>query len=182
MGDKYHQDAGTPIVEKVNSLTRLLMHLSIVFSLLVFICCQSNIWNGIIPLKSTRADVEKILGPPIPESKAKDAAIYRTKDARVFVLYSTGPCNIRPSNGWNIPELTVIQLSFYPNVAPKLSDLSLDRKKFEKHPDPEILNETSYTNETDGISLTVDNGVPETVVSFSYFPESKYDYLMCNSR
>lgn len=98
------------------------------------------------------------------------------------MLYSTGPCNIKPSNGWNIPELTVIQLSFYPNVTPKLTDLTLDSTKFEKRRDPEILNLTYYTNETDGISLTVDNGVPETVISFSYFPESKYDHLMCNSR
>ncbi|HTK38536.1 MAG TPA: hypothetical protein VL325_08590 [Pyrinomonadaceae bacterium] len=132
-----------------------------------------------MPLKSTRADAEKILGPPTPDSVDRYAADYKTKDGKVFILYSSGPCNIKPSNGWNVPALTVIQISYYPSVAPKLKDLKLDWKKFEKRPDPEILNETHYTNEIGGISLTVDNGEPETVTSFSYFPESKFDYLRC---
>ena len=158
------------------------MHVSITFLLLMFTCCQSNIWNGIVPLRSTRSDVEKILGLPTPDSVAHHAADYKTKDGKVFILYSSGPCNTKPSNGWNVPELTVILISFYPNVAPKLRDLRLDLKKFEKRPDPEILNEIYYTDELNGISLTVDSGDPETVIGFRYFPESKYDYLKCSSR
>jgi len=158
------------------------MYLSAILGLAALICCQSNTWNGIVPLKSTRSDVEKILGLPKPASVARHAADYKTKDGKVFILYSSGPCNIKPSNGWSVPELTVIQISFYPNVAPKLRDLRLDLKKFEKRPDPEILNEIYYTDEADGISLTVDSGDPETVIGFRYFPESKYDYLKCSSR
>src|SRR5260370_28973458 len=104
------------------------MFMSTVLSLVAMACCQSNIWNGIIPLKSTRSDVEKILGPPTLDSKARDAADYKTKEGKVFILYSSGPCNVKPSNGWNIPELTVIQISFYPNFTPKLKDLKIDRK------------------------------------------------------
>ena len=152
---------------------------SLVLSLIVLVCCQSNVWNGIVPLKSTRADVEKILGSPTPDSVARHAADYKTKDGKVFILYSTGPCNIKPSNGWDVPELTVIEIGFYPDVAPKLRDLKFDWEKFEKQPDPEILNVTYYTNETDGIVLTVENGDPETVICFSYYPESKYNDLKC---
>lgn len=140
----------------------------------------SNVWNGIIPLKSTRADVEKILGKPEPMSIAKYATGYRVKDGEVFVLYSTGLCNIDPAHGWNIPELTVINVDFspdYPNPY-KFSDLKIDRYKFEMHPDPGSLHLVSYTNEKDGVVLTVDTS-SDTIRTFSYFPESKYDCLKC---
>lgn len=156
------------------------MHLNIVLPMIVFVCCQSNVWNGIVPLKSTRADVEKILGAPGPGSVARHAASYNTKDGKVFVLYSTGPCGVEPSNGWNLPELTVISINVYPDPGPKITDLPIDERKFEKRPDPEILNLTSYTNEKDGISLTVDTWAGEVTRS-GYYPESKYDHLKCEN-
>jgi len=151
----------------------------LVLSLIVFVCCQSNVWNGIVPLKSTRADVEKLLGLPPQDNKGKDAAIYKTKDGKVFVLYSTGPCKIKPSRGWNVPESTVISVSVYPDAGPKFAELKLDIRKFEKRPDPEALNEIHYLDEIDGIGLTVDTAADGEVTRFSYFPESKYNYLRC---
>lgn len=140
---------------------------------------QPNEWHGIIPLKSTRADVEKILGKPTFGSISPHAANYRTKTEKVHVLYSTGPCEIAPSNGWNIPEFKVISIHVYPDLGPSLADLKLDPHKFEKRPDPEIINETYYTNEKDGISITVMDG---KVIRTSYFPQSKNDNLKCDKK
>lgn len=155
--------------------------LVLILSLSGTIFCQtSNVWNGITPLKSTRADVEKILGKPVPLSVARHAAGYKTKDGRVFVLYSTGLCDVNPEHGWNIPELTVIKISYYPDRLPKLSDLQIDLSKFEKSPDPGSLSSVFYTNKIDGIMLTVDSS-GDVVESFSYFPEAKYDHLMCKN-
>jgi hypothetical protein len=145
------------------------------------LCQLNNVWNGITPLKSTRQDVEKILGKHEPSSVARYAGGYRTEDGRIFVLYSTGLCDVNPDNGWNIPELTVISLSYYPTESPKLSDLKIDLKKFERHQDPEITNLISYANQTDGVVLNVDSS-DNSIVSFNYFPESKYDHLMCKNR
>lgn len=155
--------------------------LILILSLSGTIFCQTiNVWNGITPLKSTRADVEKILGKPVALSVARHAAGYKTKDGRVFVLYSTGLCDVNPEHGWNIPELTVVKISYYPDRLPKLSDLQIDLSKFTKSLDPGSLNGVSYTNKTEGIMLTVDS-VGDVIESFGYFPESKYDHLKCKN-
>jgi hypothetical protein len=139
---------------------------------------QANCWHGIIPLRSTRADVEKLLGPPTPYSKAPYAADYRTKNERVFVLYSTGPCDIEPSHGWNVPRGTVISIDVEPNVKPKFAELKLDESKYEKRKDPEVLSLTYYTNEKEGVSIEVNT--EEGVVNvFRYSPMSKDIYLRC---
>lgn len=152
-----------------------------VLPLMVIACCQSNIWNDIVPLKSTRADVEKKLGKPMPHSIAKHAASYQTKDVRVFVLYSTGLCNVNSEHGWDISEFNVIRISVYPEVLPKFTDLKIDKNKFEKRPDPGAIDTFFYTNETDGISLTVDEK-DEFVLDIGYFPEAKYNHLRCKAK
>jgi hypothetical protein len=139
---------------------------------------QANSWHGIVPLHSTRADVERALGPPTVDSKAADAADYRTENERIFVLYSTGSCDLKPSNGWNVPRGTVIQMSVYPNRKPELSDLNLDPSRFKENRDPEVLDYTYYTDDEDGISITV---VAGSVVSTSYWPTSKQNYLRCSA-
>jgi hypothetical protein len=139
---------------------------------------QANSWHGIVPLRSTRADVEKLLGPPTPDSKAPYAADYKTNNERVFVLYSTGPCNVEPSHGWNVPRGTVINITVEPNIKPKFADLKIDESKYEKRRDPEILHAAYYTNEEEGVSITVntDEGV---VTAISYSPMSKDNHLRC---
>lgn len=157
----------------------------LIFTLILMVrgtvdCQTSNVWNGIIPLKSTRADVERILGKPEPTSVAQYAGGYNTKTGKVFVLYSTGMCRANPEHGWNIPELTVISVSYYPSQLPKLANLKIDISKFEKRMDPASLSSASYTNEADGIVLIVDTS-DDVVESFNYFPESKYRHLMCKN-
>lgn len=145
-------------------------------------CQSSNVWNGITPLKSTRSDVEKILGKPMPTSASQHAASYKTKEGRVFILYSTGLCDVNREHGWNVPELTVIGMSFYPDYPNphKFSDLKIDQSKFERRPDPGALRSVFYTNEIDGVVLTVDTS-NDSISRFSYIPESKYDHLMCKN-
>jgi len=142
---------------------------------------QVNSWKGIVPLHSTRMDVEKILGAPRPNSKGLDASTYETSSERVFVLYSTGPCNATPSNGWNAPRGTVIEVSVEPNVKPKISGFNLDPNKFEKKQDPEVLDYTNYTDDENGISITV-NTVEGVVVRTSYWPTSKENHLRCSRK
>jgi hypothetical protein len=140
----------------------------------------SNCWHGIKPLRTTRAEVEKILGAPLPTSKAIDAARYQTDIGRVFVLYSTGPCNVQPSNGWNTPIGTVIRVSVEPTIKPTLASLSLDQNKFQKDQDGEMPEITYFTNEADGIGIEVDT-VEGVVNNFRYFPTSKEAHLRCDA-
>ena len=74
--------------------------------------------------------------------------------------------------------MTVLNLSFYPDRPAKLSDLKIDLKEFERHIDPGSLSSASYTNDADGIVLTVDTS-ENTVIRFGFFPESRFNRLMC---
>src|ERR1700720_1961854 len=51
---------------------------------------QSNAWRGLVPLRSTRADVERLLGPPMV--LVAGSYSYETKEEKVRVLYSEGSC------------------------------------------------------------------------------------------
>lgn len=139
---------------------------------------QSNSWRGIVPLRSTRADVEKILGPPTQDSKAPYAADYRTDNERVFILFSTGSCAVNPQHGWNVPAGTVMRISVEPNRKPKFADFKLDQTKYEQRRDPEVLDFTYYTNEEEGISVEV-NTAEGVVTAVRYSPSSKDNYLQC---
>src|SRR5438067_805780 len=140
-------------------------------ALLISLYCPvaSNSWHGITPLVSKRTDVEKLLGLPTADSKAADAAEYKTRTERVFILYSTGPCSAQPSNGWNVPAGTVIEISVEPIPKTRISDLKLDAARFAKIRDPEVLFLTYYTSEEQGLSIEVntDDGL---VNKFRYLP------------
>ena len=157
------------------------MKVCFVFLLLIAVTPpQDNSWRSVIPLHSTRAEVEKLLGPPRPESKGIDAATYQTPSEKVFVLYSTGPCRAKPNNGWNAPRGTVVELSVEPTVKSKLTELKLDESKYSKKRDPELPDYTYYRDDEDGIRITV-NTAEGVVVSFSYGPTSKERSLRCST-
>lgn len=146
--------------------------------ILALVCCESNVWNGIVLLKTTRAEVEKILVKPMPHSKAKYAAGYRTETERVSILYSTGPCNVKANNGWNVPELTVIDIMVIPDTKPRFSDIKWDMSKVEKRSIAETPGITDYTNRDAGIAVSVDDN--EGLIDyFRYFPRSKDSDLKC---
>jgi hypothetical protein len=142
---------------------------------------QVSAWHGIIPLHSTRADVERVLGPPTPDSKAQYGAEYLTENERVIVSYSTGTCSAAHGDGWRAPAGTVISFSVYPKQNPRLTDLHLDESMYKVSRDPEVLDFTSYTNEKEGVNIEV-NSVRGVVVAFNYSPSSKDDYLRCPNR
>lgn len=139
-----------------------------------------NIWRGITPLKSTREDVEKILGKPEASSVGKHAAGYRIAEGSVSIVYSTGLCSVNSLHGWDVAELTVISIYYKPDYShsQKLANLRLDPKKFEKRADPGSINLVDYTNAVYGLGYTIDS-TDDSVWSISYFPESKYRNLLC---
>jgi hypothetical protein len=139
-------------------------------------------WNGIVPLKSTKADVEKKIGDPMAWVVSKHSGTYKVEDGTVWVLYSTGLCEVDPKHGWNVPEFTVIRIYFEPNYPNpfKFSDIKTDSSKFERRRDPGSLHLVEYINRIDGIVLTVDTS-DDSIRSFGYFPGSKDDSLKCKN-
>src|SRR5689334_18045352 len=65
-------------------------------------------WRAIVPLQSTRAQVEQILG-----TLDMRCECYSTETETIRVEYASGPCK-GALPGWNVPADTVLSLQIYP--------------------------------------------------------------------
>jgi hypothetical protein len=129
-------------------------------------------WRGIVPLHSTREDVERLVGPPMMPR----GITYDLKSERVNVVYSVGGCRETGAQ-WNVPRGTVIGITVYPQTKLMLSDLKIDLNKFEKFVNPVVQDRLAFTNKKEGLSIgTTLNG---EVIVFEYFPSAKDEHLRC---
>jgi hypothetical protein len=119
------------------------------------VLCSAREWNGIIPLKSTRADVERLLG-------RSSNGIYRYGKQIVDVEYAEFPCGHKnppgwpePPPGWNVPVNTVTAIRVSPgkHTVP-LESLPYDLTKFARvRGDRDLPQHFYYTNEADGFAI-----------------------------
>src|SRR4051812_22337485 len=66
---------------------------------------QSNSWRGLLPLQSTRVDVERLFGKQITRAYAPPT--YKIDEVLVEVTYSEGKCD----QGWNVPKDAVLSFT-----------------------------------------------------------------------
>ncbi|HKP46322.1 MAG TPA: hypothetical protein VJT50_06960 [Pyrinomonadaceae bacterium] len=127
-------------------------------------------WRGLTPLRSTRADVEKLLGKPQPGSRN----FYKTTTETVSVAYAETPC----AYGWRVPLDTVISLMVTPKEPLKLADLKLNEANYDKRKDLNLENIYYYVDVRNGLNWTVDtsNG---TATAVEYYPAAKDARLKC---
>jgi len=126
---------------------------------------QAKEWRGIVPLKSTRADVERLLGLPGKHGR------YQFEDERAYVNYAgRGPCH--PVNGCLclVSEDVVISIRVELEVEMRFSALSIDKKKYEKYISPQNPALISYTSDEEGIIYTVED---DDVTAIEYIPSAK---------
>lgn len=129
-------------------------------------------WRKIVPLKSTRADVERLLG-----SKEKSYGIvYELTSGVLSIEYSSGPCRKDRRGGWNVPEGIVISYSFSPKNKQRENDLKLTRRKFRRVVLSHTGGITYYINDVDGIMYVTQQGKVDSV---EYYPPKKYRHLYC---
>ena len=142
---------------------------------------QAKGWRGLIPLHSTRADVERSLGAP-RESRGV-ASTYDTQNERVLVFYSAGGCKEGASNDWNVPRDTVVSMSVHPNAKLLVEDLKLDKMKYERVVDYHVQRVVYYFSKEDGVrvSARVLEKQGEEVDSITYEPTSEDSYLRCSA-
>src|SRR5690349_16697007 len=107
-------------------------------------------WRGIVPLKSTRADVERLLGKPGEHGR------FQFDKERAYIEYAgTGPCARVNQCLCNVSEDTVISIYVELEVELSFSGLKLNKKyykKFVSRQDPTLA---TYSNREKGIIYTV---------------------------
>lgn len=155
----------------------------IVFLLSMSVSAQSitNDWRGLIPLKSTRADVETLLGKP----KVGRTDIYETAEEVVTLWYSRGTCKQIKASVWNVPKDTILGILFSPKKSLPLSQFfSFPNPEFEREADIEMRDRFTYRNKDSSVTFHTEilpNGTED--ISFIAFAPSKADYpLRCSAR
>lgn len=143
-----------------------------------FGACRPNI----VPLRSTRADVERKYGPPMDDLKS----LYDTDGARILVFYQKERCadggakSQATRRGWDVPIDTVLFFRVSPKSRISLRELGVDETKYQKFVSP--LDATTYYNdEAAGISIAV-GSTERWVKEITYSPTSKDGHLRCRDR
>ena len=131
-------------------------------------------WKGLIPLLSTRRDVEALLGPPATGGGSS----YQTDEATVYVSYSDGPCEKGWPYGWNVDKDTVTSIVVSPKEPVMFADLKIDKNKYLQSRDSHINSRMLYANHGEGITLTVDE-ITGKVRTFTYHPTDSQLKLQC---
>lgn len=135
---------------------------------------RQDFWRNkfrIVPLHSTRADVERLYG--VSDDSCR--CVYRTVNETIDVTYATTPCG-GPTFGWNVPNDTVLSFTVTLHIMPRLSESALDLNGFVQRYSPEDVATTYYTNVEKGILLAVQDG---RVINVKYFPPSAESGKRC---
>ena len=138
-------------------------------------------WHGIIPLHSTRADIEKLWGKPLPAPADSGRAytlndnrsIYFIDEGEVYVLYARFTLTCDKS----ISPDTVMWLSYTPKREIQLSDLHIKENKFRTYDpaEPKGTGYKAYTNEAEGYSILTFKGLVQEI----YYQPTVEDRKLC---
>lgn len=133
---------------------------------------QAKEWCGIKPLRSTREDVVRLLGPSPDANDLRSN--YRTDTEDVYIVFAgKGFCDANPEK---LPPGTVLLVQVEPKTEMRLADLQVDEKKFRRF-DPSTPPDTGYEgylNEEDGIVVRTFQG---RVDQIAYMAAAKDKHL-----
>jgi hypothetical protein len=99
--------------------------------------CQAKNWRGLVPLHSSREDVEKLLGPPPPPpsdgswlySLHAGRSVYILDEGEIYIVYANGKIPEWNDCAGKVPEGTVLLITVKPKKEMTLDDLHLDGKR-----------------------------------------------------
>lgn len=146
---------------------------SIWFTAMMFAPTNAQQWSSIVPLHSTRSDVESLLGP----AEGKELSVYQLENEVVSVQFSQLSCDEKRHQGWNVPRDTVVMVTVSSRTAISFSDLPIDQTVLKKKQDSHLPDITYYVNEDQGVTYHV--SVIGTVTYTSYGPKAKDEHLRC---
>jgi hypothetical protein len=149
------------------------MKLRIVFAVFALVAFEGNVfakpWRGIVPLISTRADVERLLGKP------NDFGLYEMNGEAASVIYSDGPCQglYRSLEKVNckclVAKDTVLSIFVEPRQFLKFSGLGITKPKFTRTAIVSGPGMFSYSDLNEGIVYSVDETRDE-VIDMEFLP------------
>lgn len=123
--------------------------------LIISATANAEPWKGIVPLKSTRSDVERLLGQPQP-GPIKSYVTYQLESEEVRVRYADKSLCTRTTDcECQVPDDTVLNVVVRLKTKPGFSSLGLDLSKFHPIVNPENSNNVAYSNSDAGIMYVI---------------------------
>jgi hypothetical protein len=139
--------------------------------LLTSITASARVWRGIVPLQSTRQDVERLLGVPSGD-------YYDLKNEIVYIDFSTGTCPGAGPASYKVPADTVTRIMVITKSEPLLDSLGVDISKYKKDVDGDLQEHIFYNNEEAGESIET---FQNRIQSMTYSPLASESSLRCYS-
>lgn len=109
-------------------------------------------WRSLVPLVTTRNEVEAELGAP--SSGKEYILIYDTTEERITVWYGGAKKSATDKCRWDIPNETVFNFLFAPKKKVRLADVKIDLTKYQKQKALEMVQDYYYYNENEGVTIT----------------------------
>ena len=135
-------------------------------------------WRGILPLHSTRADVEALLGPPPPPppdhsyTLNQSRSIYFLDEGEIYIVFADEEFR-RQHDCDSVPLGTVLTISVAPKGELAVSNLNLDQKAFRKFDPSQTpgLGFEGFIDEKEGLVIRAFKGNVEELVYFAATPD-----------
>jgi hypothetical protein len=129
-------------------------------------------WRGIVPLKSTRSDIERLLGKPLP-GNMNFYVTYKLESEEVRVRYADKSlCTRMDECECRVPDGTVLNVVVRPKTTIKFSALTLDQSKFHPIVNAENANNVAYSNSDTGLMYVISKR-DDLVLYVQYGPTAK---------
>jgi hypothetical protein len=134
----------------------------------------SKEWRGIVPLKSTRVDVERLMGRANMSSTG--SVYYNLRNEMVVIQFETAVCDSvggKLGLGWDVPLGTVVNIGVIPKGTHRKEEyLTAGTFKVEDQSQPFVY----YTDEIGGASLEVYENL---VTLVDYYPGAVDERFRC---
>jgi len=131
-------------------------------------------WHGLMPLRSTREDVEKLLGepPPVPKDGTrfytlnKSRSIYFVDEGEVYIVFAEdlfdGPRECLNT----VAAGTVLMIEVTPKTKRSIGEFITNEKRYRKFDpsDPPNIGYEAYANEEDGLIVRAFKGTVDRIV------------------
>lgn len=148
-------------------LCKLLNYITVL--VVVLLCATTNLlakpWREIVPLVSTRSDVERLLGKP------NNYGRYDFEDERVYISYADGKCKNSQRCECLVPKDTVINIYTVVYSGAKLSQGAIDKGKFKKPAKSKLVDYSAYSDDEAGVTYNVNDKTGE-IAEITYFASS----------
>ena len=151
--------------------------ISLFFIVVYVFSSTAKEWCGVVPLHSTRADVERLLKVK-PVRCGGNACLYDLSDKTVFALYAAEPTcrNDDATTSWKVPAGTVIHITVNFKTPQSFSALDVDVTKYDRVPDKELHGLVYLSDYDQGVRIETSG---DMVRAITYYPAATEDHLRC---